>query len=213
MTDGIDWPELGLWKGFAPIQYQKDMIGFVLNRELIHVPGSHMNYNSGASHLLGEIVSISSGMSVVEFAKKELFDPLGITDFQWYERDGQALTADGIKMAMTDMMKFGELYLNKGIYNGKRILSEDWIKESFVPRYMTYVNMGSYCYHWWHTSVSSDREVIDINFALGIRGQYIIIVPKFNMVIAITSDLEDSMKPLQAVKNMLENKVNNNKQE
>ncbi len=203
MTDGLEWPELGEWNGFAPMQYQKDMVGFVLNRNLVHIPGEHMNYNSGASQLLGEIVAISSGMSVVEFAKKELFTHLEIQDFLWWERDGHALSADGLKLYMADMMKFGELYLHGGIYNGKRILSQNWVAESFIPRYMTYTDIGSYCYHWWYTKILTKDEEIDVNFALGIKGQYIIVVPKMDMVITITSDLEDSMKPLRIVKDAL----------
>ncbi len=203
MTDGLDWPEFGIWNAFAPMHYQKDMTEFVLSRDLVHTNETHMNYNSGASHLLGEIVSRSSGMTVVEFAKKELFEPLAIQEFEWWERDGHALSADGLKMCMTDMMKFGELYLHDGVYNGKRILSEDWVKASFVPRYMTYADIGSYCYHWWHTKVSDGVEEMDVNFALGVRGQYIIVVPKLDMVIVITSDLEDTLKPLRVVKNML----------
>ena len=204
MTDGLDWPELEEWNGFAPMLYQKDMAGYVLGRNLIHHPGEHMNYNSGASQLLGEIITISTGMSVVEFAKKELLEPLGIHDFTWWEREGHALTADGLKMTMEDMVKFGELYLNKGIYKGKRILPEKWIEESFIPRFLTYTDIGSYGYHWWHTNALVDEKLLDINFALGIRGQYVIVIPAMDMVIAITGDLEDSMFPLRVVKRCLE---------
>lgn len=203
MTDGLDWPELEEWQGFAPMQYQKNMTEYVLGRKMLREPGTKMNYNSGVSQLLGEIVSMSCGGSVVEFAKKELFKPLGINDFEWWERDGHALTADGLKLSMNDMVKFGELYLHRGTYNGKRILSEAWVDESFVPRYMTYTGIGSYCYHWWHTKVINGDKEVDVNFALGIRGQYIIVVPEMDMVIAITSDLDDSMMPLRSVQKML----------
>lgn len=115
MTEGVDWPEFGEWNCFAPMEFAKDMAGFVLGRDLVREPGKEMNYNSGASQLLGEIISISTGMPLVEFAKRELFEPLGIKEFTWWERDGHALAADGMKMRMSDMMKFGELYL-RGVY-------------------------------------------------------------------------------------------------
>lgn len=80
---------------------------------------------------------------------------------------------------------------------------EEWIRESLVPRYMTYEGIGAYGYHWWHTSVLCDGEKLDMSFALGYCGQFIIIVPKLDMVIVITGDLKDSMVPLRIVKEFL----------
>ena len=203
MTEGFDWPEFGEWNCFAHMEYAKDMVAYVLGRNLIREPGVQMNYNSGASQLIGEIIAISTGMPLVEFAKKELFAPLGIKEFTWWERNGHALAGSGMKMHMADMMKFGELYLNGGVYQGRRILSEEWVHESFVPHYMTYDGIGAYGYHWWYTSVMSEGKKIDINFALGYCGQYIIVVPKLDMVIAIVSELKDTMAPMEIVKNAL----------
>ena len=205
MTDGIDWPESGEWDCFANMKNSKDMAAYVLDKDLIREPGKQMNYNSGASQLLAEIIAISTGMPLVELAKQELFAPLGIGDFTWWESNGHALAGSGIKMLMGDMLKFGELYLNGGVYEGQRILSEKWVQETFIPRHTSY-DMREYGYHWWYTSMLCDGEKVDINFALGYGGQYIIVVPKWDMVIVVTSDLKDTMAPMNIIKNIFENK-------
>ena len=202
MSVGFDWPEFGEWNCFAPMVFQEDIVRFILERDLIALPGQSMNYNSGCSHLLSYIIQKAVGTSLANFAEIELFKPLGITDYTWYDIQGINLGADGLRLLPKDMIKFGQLYLNHGVYNEKRILSACWITDSLVPRYITYENIGYYGYHWWTSDfISKDGLKTIFHFALGYGGQYIILVPSLSIVIGITSNnYKDSLSPLRFMK-------------
>ena len=204
MSEGLDWPEFGEWNCFAPMAYSKDIVNFVLSRPMVLEPGEKMNYNSGDSHLIGDIIAKATGMKLVDFAEKELFMPLGIKDIQWLERDGHALCADGLRMKTSDMIKLGELYMNGGIFNSYRIVSENWIQEALTPRYRTYEYIGSYCYHWWHTEFSLRTGKTPVSFALGYHGQFIVIIPSLKIVAAITSEVNDSMLPIRVLEKYID---------
>lgn len=147
MSTGDDRPEFGEWKCFAPMVYQKDIIRFILEREQPNQPGKFMNYNSGSSHLLGAIIQKVTNRSLEDFAEEVLFRPLGIKDYRWYELQGVNLGADGLRLSPESMLRFGQVYLNNGVYHNNRIISEKWVTESTTSRYLTYENIGHYCYH------------------------------------------------------------------
>jgi len=145
-----------------------------------------------------------TGEKAADFARQVLFEPLGINEFKWHELQGQSLTSDGLKLRPADMLKFGQLYLNSGCYNGKQLISADWIADSTEPYYLTYENIGSYGYQWWVSSVPTpDGKDIPFYFALGFQGQFIVVVPRLEMVIAITSRLQNTMLPLEIVKSLI----------
>ncbi len=181
---------------------------------MIHPVGTHMNYSSGASHILSAILQQLTKMKTEEFAKKYLFKPLVIEKYQWYtDRMGINKGGDGLVLQVADMLKLGQMMLQKGEYNGKRILSEDWIKEATTPNLVTYENIGHYGMHWWVSKINSKEDFSESNsfyFALGFGGQYIIVLPKTNMVIAVTSDIyDDSLKPLRILRNVLFDEIVN----
>lgn len=127
MTDGLDFPEFGEWECFSPMIFHPNIMKFVLDRPLIHPVGTHMNYNSGCSHILSAVLQRATNMKTEEFANEYLFKPLGIQAFHWYT-DNMRINkgADGLVLKAEDMMKIGRLMLQKGIYNNKRIISEEW---------------------------------------------------------------------------------------
>lgn len=201
MTDGLDFPEFGEWDCFAPMVYHTDIVQFVINRRMLHTPGTHMNYNSGASHILSAIIQKVSGMKTEDFAKKHLFSHLGITEFRWYvDKMNINKGADGLVMKVNDMEKIGLMMLDRGMFGSKRILSEDWISDSTKPNLITYDFIGHYGKHWW----CDDYKGIPVYFALGFGGQFIIIIPDLNITITVTSDIyEDSLKPMRIIKKHL----------
>lgn len=204
MTIGTDWPEFGEWNCFAPMVYSNDMIKFILQRPIDTDPGQKMNYNSGCSHLLSAIIQKVSGISAHDFAKEYLFKPIGISKSVWHERQGTSLGSDGLRITAEDMVKFGQLFLNKGNFNGKQVISEQWIKESTIPRHITYMNIGHYEHHWWASSHKRNDREISYYFALGYGGQYIIVVPDFNMVVTFTSRMyNNSLRPIHYFKNYI----------
>ena len=198
MTPGFDWPEFGKWAYFSPMEYSKNIIRFIFDRDMECSPGERMNYNSGCSHLLSAIIQKTSGMTAEKFAEENLFSPLGIKDYNWLIKQNVSLGANGLSMRAEDMLKFGSLYLNKGKYKGIEIIPESWINESTNPRFHTYENIGYYGYQWWVSDFEgAEGKKIGFYFALGLFGQFIIVVPDCDMVVVfISENYSETMKPM-----------------
>lgn len=204
MTPGFDWPEFGEWNCFAPMVYSNDIIKFILERPIIANPGQAMNYNSGCSHLLSAIIQKLTGMSAHNYAKENLFKQIGISNSIWHDRQGISLGADGLRITSYDMLKFGNLYLNNGCLNGKQIILSKWINQSTTALFKTYDNIGYYAYHWWVSSFNNSGLEINYYFALGYGGQYIIVVPRFDLVVIFTSRMyNNSLRPMYYFKEFI----------
>ncbi|RNB85050.1 class C beta-lactamase-related serine hydrolase [Brevibacillus fluminis] len=205
MTDGLDFPEFGDWNCFAPMVYHHDIVKFVIDRPLLHDIGTHMNYNSGCSHILSAIIQQVTGMKTEDFANENLFKPLGIKEYRWYtDKMNISKGADGLVLKATDMEKIGTLMLQGGVFHDQRIISAEWIQASTTPNRLTYKNIGFYGMHWWVSKLDLDKDFTNENsfyFALGFGGQYIIVIPSDKLVITINSDIyEDSLLPLRLVR-------------
>ena len=114
-------------------------------------PGKEFEYNSLNTYILSAIVKKVSGKSVSEFLKERLFDPLGIKDF-YYSLSPEKIEEGGWGLYITpeDMCKLGILFVNNGVYNGKRIINEDWINEMSHAQIKTKHNYGyDYGYQMW----------------------------------------------------------------
>ena len=199
MSDGLDWPEFGEWHFFSPMEYSRDIIGFILGREMAFSPGERMNYNSGCSHLLSAIIQKVSGKKTCEFAARYLFKPLNIDRWHWYEKQNVNLGANGLKLHIQDMLKFGYLYLQRGTIEGMEIVPASWVEESTKSRYLTYSDIGYYGMHWWASSLDDGQnEPVPYYFAMGLFGQYIIVVPKYELVtVFVSENYGDTIRPLQ----------------
>lgn len=168
-----------------------------------------MNYNSGCSHILSAILQQVTGMKTEDFANKYLFQPLGISEYTWHvDKMNINKGGDGLVLKVEDMEKVGQLMLGKGLYNGKRVVSEQWIERSTTPNMITYEKIGHYGMHWWVNKIDEEKVFSEENtyyFALGFGGQYIIVIPYHKLVITITSDLyEDSLEPLHIIRSYFE---------
>jgi CubicO group peptidase (beta-lactamase class C family) len=212
MTDGLHFPEFGEWNCFAPMVYHHDIVKFVIDRPLEHSVGTHMNYNSGCSHILSAILQLATNKTTEDFANEYLFKPLGIKDYSWY-MDNMKINkgADGLVLKAHDMMKIGQLMSKKGVFNKKKIVSEEWITQCTLPHMLTYEYIGYYGKHWWVNKLDEQKDFSIENtfyFALGFGGQYIIILPSKEMVITITSDIyTDSLKPMRVLREHLFNQL------
>lgn len=115
MSAGLDWKNLTLNESNDDMDMYKaeDYFEFLLNKELKYEPGTNFCYNNGLSLMLGRIIEKSSGLSVEDFAKGNLFIPLNIRNYSWdVAANGVTRTDGGLKMLPRDMLKFGSLYLN-----------------------------------------------------------------------------------------------------
>ena len=200
MTSGLEGDELASVSEYSNWYNAPDQLIFTLNRPLVHTPGTFFTYNSGVAHLSSAILTRVSGMSTFQFAKQHLFSPLGIADHYW-GTDKRGINNGGAALKLTphDMLKIGQLYLNRGLYNGRRVLSENWIDEATSHK-ITPTNVmpfaQRYGYYWWIGSLNSH----DYFFANGWGGQFIIIVPELELVVVATnrwSGLSDSIAQQQ----------------
>lgn len=196
MTSGLHFPGNN---GMIP---SKNWVNFVLNQDMKNPPGTDMSYSCGSSQLLSAIIQKTTGLNTEVFARKHLFTPLGITDYKWnHDAQGIAIGGFGLTMKTSDMLKIGTLYANKGKWKSKQIVPFHWIEESTTPKVKSN-DTFSYAYHWWN--LTSDNQIGRIYFAYGLEGQYIIVVPDYQLVTVFTSSMKvDELSPLNYFKDYL----------
>jgi CubicO group peptidase (beta-lactamase class C family) len=136
MTLGMEWDEQRPYTDAAnseiAMENAPDRIRFVLDRPIVVEPGTRWIYSGGAVALLGALISRGSGKTLQEFAREALFEPLGISVFEWTTgRDGVASAAAGLRLRGRDLMRIGALVLADGRWNGRCIVSRDWLAASF----------------------------------------------------------------------------------
>jgi CubicO group peptidase (beta-lactamase class C family) len=155
-----------------------------LARPLIATPGTQMIYSTGNSHILSAILTRAAGKSTWQFAQEALAKPLGFSLAPWV-RDPQGVFFGGNEMVMTprQMMAFGEMYRNGGQVNGRRILSEDFVDETFEPRGRSRISGREYGYGWWMRDMAGRKAY----YAWGFGGQYIVLVPSLELTVVSTS--------------------------
>ncbi|TDQ33757.1 serine hydrolase domain-containing protein [Aureibacillus halotolerans] len=204
MTAGFDWPEMGEWRGWPGMIHSPNWVNFTLQRPLVSEPGEKMNYNSGCSHLLLAILQKQTGATAREFAQRYLFTRLDFADFLWHE-DPQGINIGGfgIHLSIRDLHMFGMLYLNRGRWNKKQLISEEWIDRTTEPENLTYPHFGHYGHHWWTSKTLTDEPFY---FAMGMGGQYTCILPTRQMVVTMVNDTyADSGKPLHILRDVILN--------
>ena len=194
MTAGLDWsgwdyPGYDSRSPTRQMSVSNDWIKFVLDRKVSNPPGKRYLYNNGLTILLGEIVKKSTGVDADKFAEKNLFAPLGITDYDWHKGPKGVLnTAGGLSLKPRDMAKIGYLFLYKGQWNGRQIVSQQWVNESVKDHVNQYVTFGSgYGYQWWCGKSKINGHVVETFYAAGHGGQYIFVCPALDCVTVVTS--------------------------
>ncbi len=167
-------------------------------------PGTHFLYNTGATYMLSVIIQRVTGLKLVDYLRPRLFEPLGIRNPSWEECPmGYNTGGFGLSITTEDIARFGQLYLEKGVFNGSRILPEEWIEEATSIHIDNGTDKDSdwcqgYGYQFWRCRHNIYRGD-------GAFGQYCIVLPEQDMVIAITSGLKDMQKPLNLIwDNLLE---------
>jgi CubicO group peptidase (beta-lactamase class C family) len=154
MSSGIKWNEDVPYDNPENSEIQmansKDPAKYVLSQPMDTVPGTVWKYNGGTTQLLAAIIQKVSGQSVDEFARVNLFEPLGIKTFDWIKYPFTTIpaAASGVRLLPRDLLKFGLLYYNGGIWNGKQILSAEWVKTSFET-HVSKPNDEGYGYQFW----------------------------------------------------------------
>jgi CubicO group peptidase (beta-lactamase class C family) len=148
-------------------------------------PGQKFVYNSGATELLSYLIWKTTGKPADDYAKEHLFGPLGI-DFYWKRTPkGLADTEGGLYLTARDLAKFGYLYMNDGVWEGKRILPEGWVKASTSTVTATNEKGIGYGFQWW--TLPPTRPAAHGAFlAWGYGGQLLIVVPELDLIAVFT---------------------------
>ena len=169
--------------------YTMNWIGDVLCQPIEYEPGSRFDYDSAAPALFGPIIEQVSGMSVGQFAENYLYEPLGIQRYGWFILPGgQEYTGGGYRMRPRDMAKFGQLYLQKGMWNGEQLISEEWVEESTRAHLPADAQLDQhYGYYWWRETFPIDARWIESYFASGNGGNKIYVFPTEDLVVVITA--------------------------
>jgi CubicO group peptidase (beta-lactamase class C family) len=173
---------------------------YVISQPLDDVPGKVYTYSNGDAVLAGSALEKLVGEPLSNYANRKLFQPLGIKDVDWAtDPSGVTNGAWGIHMTTREMAKFGYLYLHDGVWDGKQIVPKDWVSQSIAPYMVQESKEGDkrgYGFFWWMRALNQKDDIhIDneIYSAIGSGGQRIAVIPKYNLVIAITgNNMEDA---------------------
>ena len=170
-------------------------------------------YSDAGSHLLSAVLTRATGQSVLEFARANLFDPLGIpsepafepvfvadvadeafwtafydADFAWMmDPQGNHGGGAGLKLRPQDLARIGQLYLDGGRWNGEQVISASWVQASTSAQVDAYEDLDSYGYLWWVTELVRDPAYL----ASGLGGQIIAVAPDRDLVVVVASDFDE----------------------
>ena len=200
MTSGLEWNEMDVSvatrdtkNDLIQLFFVPDPIEYILAKPVVAEPGTRYYYSGGDVNLLGEVIKNATGLRIDDFAEQYLFRPLGITEHEWVYIDPDVVYTSGdLKLRPRDMAKLGYLYWNDGIWNGKRIVSKEWIAES-TRKYIAMPDAGwaeeygdSYGYQWFLKTYYVDSRPFTTFLRDGWGGQRITVFPDLEMVVILT---------------------------
>lgn len=190
MTTGIQWDESSTSytdakNNCAEMEATEDWIQYVLDQPMAEGPGKQFEYNSGATQLLSYLIEKTTGQEADDYAKEHLFGPLGI-EYAWKRTPkGLADTEGGLYLRPRDLAKLGLLYMKDGVWEGKRILPEGWVKDSTAWHVGASRGRRGYGYKWW-VLARKGPGTYDAYAALGYGGQRLIVVPELELIAVFT---------------------------
>ena len=200
MTSGLEWNEQDVFyseveNDIIQLFMVSDPMSYILSKPVIHEPGRYWYYNGGGTNMLGEIIHIASGETLVEFCKEFLFSPLGIADYEWEYINPDIVYASGnIKLRPRDMAKLGHLVLKDGVWNDQQIVSSEWI-QNMVKTQWTFSDTQGYGYHWWLRIFQLGSFSIESYYASGWGGQFIYVFPSLEAIVVLTGGNYDRRSP------------------
>ena len=168
-----------------------DGLQYCLDLPMVAEPGELWHYNTGSSHILSGIIRETTGTTTLDFAKTNLFNPIGIDNVMW-SADLGGTQKGGFDLQLTprDMARFGYLYLNKGRWGDTQIIPEEWIEKSTSS--LTTINEETgYGYQWWI------MPRLNAYRASGLYGQQIFVAPNENIVLVFTAHISPTQHALE----------------
>jgi len=149
--------------------------------------GRSFSYCTAGPTMLGPVLEKATGEKVDQFAARTLFGPLGITKLKWqYTPSGPAMTGGGLGLRSRDLLKLGELYLNGGVWEGKQVVSAEWVRQSLSPHAQVDEDTD-YGYLWWLKRFNQDGQVWRTAMMSGSGGNKVVLLPEQHAVVVITT--------------------------
>jgi CubicO group peptidase (beta-lactamase class C family) len=166
-------------------------VNFAISLPMIFTPGQKYVYNDVCPMLVGAIIEEASGKKLSDFAKENLFTPLGIREFYWYTApNGRTGPMGNLYISAVDFAKLGQLIINKGLWQGKTIISPAWINEISVKRFDISKDdpfANAYGYFWYTATKEVNGKKYDCIYASGNGGNLLFVVPGENLVVSLLS--------------------------
>lgn len=188
MSSGLDCTAANDEQTLHEMERAEDFVRFILDRKMIFEPGARFVYCSPGMHLLSAILQRATGMTALDFARRHLFTPLGIRDVIWpADPQGVSHGWGDIRLHPRDMAKLGLLWLNKGRWEDKQVVSAEWVEAS-VKRQVKTGRNDDYGYGWWITDEDGAYA------AIGRGGQRVQVWPSINAMLVMTGggvDIDD----------------------
>ena len=206
MTTGLDWNEEVAYddpKNDASLmEASDDWVQYVIDRPMAHEPGKVFNYSSGVSELMAHIFEEETGEDIEQYGAKHLFGPLGIEHFWKRSPLGVVDTEGGLFLSNAGLAKIGYLYLHGGEWEGRRIVYEDWVRQSLAVS-TDAEDDYRYGFKWWLLP-RKDRQGY-VWMARGFGGQRLMVFPEENVIAVFTGweILKDEAKDRDLVDRIL----------
>jgi CubicO group peptidase (beta-lactamase class C family) len=180
--ESSDTPE----NDFVHMEASDDWVQYAIDEPIVEEPGRNFTYSSADTELLAYIFQKETGQDIDTYAEKYLFTPLGIKHYWKRDYAGNVDTEGGLYLNDEDLAKLGFLYLNNGLWEGKHIVSADWVKQSVAPHVpMPYTVEGGRLYYgfsWWLIPLNGEYAWM----ATGIGGQELMVFPRQNLIVVFT---------------------------
>lgn len=199
MAMGTDWDESSVLytdprNSETAMDNARDRYRYILERRVIDVPGAHWTYCGGATALLARLIAKGSDRTLHEFARENLFGPLGMGPTEWATgRDGEPFAASGARMSVRDLARIGELMLHNGRVGERPVVPADWVARCITP-VVSADEMRRYGYQWFVLDIAFGKpkgwavgRLERMWMAQGEGGQRLFIIPALQLVIAITA--------------------------
>ena len=184
----------------AEMWEKDDWLKYIFNIPLRHDPGLNWEYTSMEPELVGIIISRASKMNLMDFAKKYLFEPMAITKYEWFVTpNGGGYAAGSFDIKPIDLLKIGQMVLDKGKWEGRQIVSEKWLNEStncqtdvemsfvrFARTKNAKYSAAKYGYFWYNEFLQYGDIKTEVLFSSGNGGQYMMVLKDYDACVVFT---------------------------
>jgi len=193
MSSGLEWDE---GSGFPDdenrLVWKWSPYRTVLGRRIVAAPGTTFRYHSGGTAVLADILARATHTPFKEYARTQLFEPLGIRDWAWTsDLHGRTRVYDGLRLRPRDMVKLGRLVLNRGAWHRRQLVPAAWIEASLQPHIPTGFDTLQYGYQWWTGTLTWRERTLRWCAAFGHGNQRIFLVPDLDLCVVVTAGVYD----------------------